>query len=139
MRTMMRIGSVSIFVRAILTLPRSRYNMSMREFFTKKRNIGFLLLAVVFLSILSWFIVSFPPDTFVRFILFYTFLFGLSITLCLYIFADLKQSLIVSGSIVMYFLLRSFNLRHPIYGILLFICCLSILRLFSHSTSSPKT
>ncbi|MFH0749990.1 MAG: hypothetical protein V1917_03720 [Candidatus Gottesmanbacteria bacterium] len=103
----------------------------MKRFFHKKRNIGFLLLAVVLLSIFSWFIVSFSPLAILQYVVFYLLLFGLSITLSMYIFADVRQSLILSVGVVIYLLLRSCNLRHPVYLFLLFVCCVSVLRLFS--------
>lgn len=109
----------------------------MKRFFHKQRNVGFLFLTVVFLSVFSWFVVTFPPEALFHHLVFYVLLLGLSLTLCLYVFAEIGQSLIISGGVIIYFLLRSFNLRHPLYLFLLFICCVSILRLFSHGSSSP--
>lgn len=111
-----------------------RYNIGMKRFWEKKRSVGYLLFTVVLLSLFSWFLVSFPPEALFHYVVFYVLLFGLCMTFGMYVFADALPSAVASVGVVIYFLLRSFNLRHPVYGILLVICCLSVLRLFSPSS-----
>ncbi len=103
----------------------------MHGFFARKRNIGFLFLTIALLSLFSWFVVSVPPDTIFSHISLYVIVFGISFFLFLFIFADIWVSSVYAGGIIIYLFLRFLHLRHPLYAVLLFICCIAVVRLIS--------
>jgi len=110
----------------------------MNRFFARKRNIGFLLLTVVLMTLFSWFVITFPPNTILNNVLFYIILFGISFSFLFFVFAKAKTALVYASGFVLYFLLRFLHLRHPIYGVLLFICCVAVLRLISPKEKQTK-
>gem|GEM_PF-1714110 len=110
----------------------------MNRFFTRKRNINFLILTVVLLSLFSWFVISIPPNTFLNHILFYSILFGITVSFFLFLFASYKTALVFAGGVVVSFLLRFLHLRHPLYAVLLFICCIAVLRLATKKERGTK-
>jgi len=91
-----------------------------------ERNILHLFLFFIFASTLGWFINSYPPELFWHFLGFY-FLLGFTLTfLFLFIFCNIRQAILVSTGIIIFFILRSFNLRNPFYSVLLILCLISI-------------
>ncbi|MFZ2025453.1 MAG: hypothetical protein WAV51_04165 [Microgenomates group bacterium] len=110
----------------------------MNRFLTRKRNINFLILTVVLLSLFSWFVISIPASSLLNHIFFYSILFGINFSFFMFLFAKYETAVVFSGGIVLYFILRFLHLRHPLYGILLFICCIAILRLTTKKERETK-
>jgi len=91
-----------------------------------QRNVLHLFLFLVFASTLGWFINSYPPEAIWQFGVFYLLL-GLTILfLSHFILCNLRRALLVSIGVVLFFILQSFNLRHPLYSALLILCLISI-------------
>ena len=91
-----------------------------------ERNIIHLILFFVFASALGWFINSYPPETIWQFGSFYLLLGFAVFFLFQFILNHLRRAVLVSFSIIILFILRSFNLRHPLYISLLFLLLISI-------------
>jgi len=91
-----------------------------------ERNILHLFLFLIFASTLGWFINSYPPELLWQFVGFYLLL-GLTILLLFqFLLRNFRRALLVSIGVVLFFILQSFNLRHPLYSALLALCLLSI-------------
>jgi hypothetical protein len=102
-----------------------KYNETMK-LHSPQKNILHLFLFLVFASTLGWFINSYPPETIWQFGVFYLLL-GLTILfLSHFILCNLRRALLVSIGVVLFFILQSFNLRHPLYSALLVLCIISI-------------
>ena len=106
----------------------------MHTFFTKKRTIGFLINFVIVTCLLAWFINIVMPDTILYQCVFYILLGTAVFFLCMYVFADKLIALIAGLGTVFYFFLRFLHLRHPIYLLLVCLCCYSIY----HVTATKK-
>ena len=102
-----------------------KYNIDM-QLHTPQRNFIHLFLFLVFASTLGWFINSYPPELLWQFIAFYLLLGCTLVFLFQFIFCNLRRSLLISIGAVLFFILRSFSLRHPLYSVLLFLCLISI-------------
>lgn len=97
-----------------------------------QRNITHLLLFLIFMSVLGWFINSFPPETLWQFAAFYL-LFGCALFfLFQFILVNARRAFLFSFSILVFLFLRALNLRHPLYLVLLVICQISIEYSLSH-------
>jgi len=105
----------------------------MHQFLSHQRNFSHLLISIVLLSAFSWFITTIGPDSIWQYVVFYGLLAGTLFFFLLFLFANLRFAIIVAGSFCVYFLLRSFNLLHPIYGILLLFCAISLVRLWKQT------
>ena len=68
---------------------------------------------------LAWFINSVSPDILWMQAIFYAILGIITFCLSMFIFASKKEAVLISLGTIVYFLLRSLNLRHPLYLILL--------------------
>jgi hypothetical protein len=91
-----------------------------------KRNILHLFLFLVFASALGWFINSYPPEAVWQFGTFYLLL-GLAVFfLFQFIFHHVRRAVLGSVGLVTILILRSLNLRHPAYLLLLFACLVSV-------------
>jgi len=110
----------------------------MNRFLTQKRNVGFLLLTFVLMSLFSWFVITVSPDTILNQIFFYIILFGIFFSLFHFLFANSKTAVICSGGVGIYFFLRFLHLRHPIYGIILLLCCMAALRFAKQKKRETK-
>ena len=102
-----------------------KYNIDM-QLYSPERNILHLFLFFIFASTLGWFVNSYPPELFWHFLGFYLLLEFTMTSLFLFIFCNIRQALLVSTGIIIFSILRSFNLRHPFYGALLILCLISI-------------
>lgn len=103
-----------------------------------RRNAGFLLLAVVFLSLFSWFAITFPPVGFFHFLFFFLLVFGFCFTLLLYLFARIMPAVVFSCAVIVYLLLRLLHLTHPIYGIFLLIVSFAVLKTLPKKSTQKK-
>jgi len=98
----------------------------MKRFFHKERNINYLIFSIVALCGLAWFINVVTPDILWMQSIFYVALGIITFCLSMFIFASNKEALLISIGTIIYFLLRSLNLRHPLYLILLIAVLASI-------------
>jgi len=98
----------------------------MKRFFHKERNINYLIFAIVALCGLAWFVNCISPDVLWLQAIFYVILGIITFCLSMFIFASNKEALLISIGTIIYFLLRSLNLRHPLYLILLIALLISI-------------
>jgi len=102
-----------------------KYNESM-QLYHPERNFLHLFLFLIFASMLGWFINSFPPELLWHFAGFYCLL-GLTIFFFTqFVLCNIRRSMLISLCVVILFLLRAFNLRHPLYIALLVACLFSI-------------
>ena len=91
-----------------------------------ERNILHLFLFLVYASALGWFINSYPPEMFWQFIGFFL-LFGLAaFFLFLFILVQTRRAALVSIGLTTLLILRSLQLRHPLYPVLLLLCLISV-------------
>jgi len=98
----------------------------MKRFWHKERNINYLIGSIVGLCGLAWFVNGVSPESIVMQVAFYAILSIVTFSLGIYIFTSIKEAFLVSiGSVICLFL-RSLNLRHPIYVILLVAVLCSI-------------
>lgn len=93
--------------------------MTMKRFWHKQRNINYLIFSIVGLCGLAWLINSFPPDTIRMQCIFYAVLGMIMFCISMFIFASKKEATLISIGSIVYFLLLSLNLRHPLYLLLL--------------------
>ena len=93
---------------------------------TPQRNFLHLFLFLVFASTLGWFINSYPPETLWQFGGFYLLLGFAVFFFFQFILNHLRRAALVSIGFIVLLILRSFNLRHPLYTILLLACLVSI-------------
>jgi FtsH-binding integral membrane protein len=100
--------------------------MNMKRFWHKDRNINYLIFTIVGLCGIAWFMNGVSPEAPWGQLFFYVFLGIISFCLGMYILASKKEALLVAIGAIVYFLLRSLNLRHPIYLILLIAVLYSI-------------
>jgi len=92
----------------------------------QERNFLHLFLFLVFASTLGWYINSYPPELLWQFGVFYL-LFGIAIlSLTHFILCNIRRSILITTGIILFLILRSFNLRHPLYVFLLLACLVSV-------------
>lgn len=100
--------------------------MELRRQKGKEYHIGYLLTTVICVSIIGWFINTFPPLSFL-YISVFLLLLGVSVFSFAYFFLQNKRrASLIAFSVVLLCILRMLNLRHPLYLILLFASVLSI-------------
>ena len=68
----------------------------------------------------------FPPDRIISIIVFFTLVWVTSALFSLYFSGNTRRAVLVASGTAMYLLLRSFGLRHPLYGVLLIACIVAI-------------
>ena len=83
------------------------------------KNPLYLFLGCTGVFILAAYVNIFPPDQLVYVGTFFILLLLTLTLLILYVGRDIRRSIVISGGIVLYLLLRYFGLRHPLYLILL--------------------
>jgi hypothetical protein len=91
-----------------------------------ERNILYLFLFLVFASTLGWFINSYPPEIVWHFVGFYVLLGLSAFFLFHFILCHIRRAVLLSIGLVTIFILRSLNLRHPAYLLLLFAFLVSV-------------
>jgi len=102
-----------------------KYNEDM-QFHSHERNILHLFLFLIFTSALGWFINSYPPQVLWQYLVFYLFIGLGTLFLFLFIFPHTRRAVLGSVGVITILILRSFNLRHPLYLFLLIACLISI-------------
>jgi len=98
----------------------------MKRFLHKERNINYLIFTIIGLCGLAWFVNSVSPDLFWLQCIFYVALGIITFCVSMFVFASTKEARLISIGTIVYFLLRSLNLRHPLYLILLIAVLYSI-------------
>lgn len=98
----------------------------MKRFWHKERNINYLIFSIVGSSGLAWFINAVSPDIVWMQCAFYVILGIIMFCIGMFIFASKKESFLLSVGSIVYFFLRSLNLRHPIYLVLLIAVLVSV-------------
>src|SRR3989304_8887565 len=92
----------------------------------KPRNVWWLIVGVPGLSALGWLINSYPPTSHVILISFFVFLFISVFYTLLYLLNNVRRATLGALGLVLLLLLRYFQLRHPLYLILLVACLTSL-------------
>lgn len=92
----------------------------------KPRNIILIIIALTGASAIAWLTRSYPPEQLLPLVAFYV-LFALTI-FCLtqFILQHVRRSFLIALGVTTYLILRSFNLRHPLYLVLLIALIISI-------------
>lgn len=90
------------------------------------RNPWWLVYSILGISILGWLTNAFAPDQRLIFILFFFIIFFTCLSLCLYLFNNVRRSVLLSLGIIAFLLLRFLQLRHPLYLVLLLASLISL-------------
>ncbi len=94
------------------------------------RNPWWLVLGVSGISLIAWFVNTYPPDSMLRIATFFLLFFLATLLNSLFLFNNVRRGLLVSFGLSIFFLLRMLNLREPLYPILLIITLISLEVLF---------
>ncbi|MBI3577547.1 hypothetical protein HY086_05920 [Candidatus Gottesmanbacteria bacterium] len=93
---------------------------------SKPRNPWWLVLGISGISLLAWFVNTYPPDSLVRMAVFFILFFLTSFSIAHFILNNVRRSVLLSFGLIVYLLLRLLNLREPLYPLLLFITLISL-------------
>ncbi len=98
----------------------------------KERNPWWLIFGISGISILAWFVNTYPPDTIAQIatalLLFFTMISSLSY----FLLNNVRRALLLSLGLSVFILLRILQLREPIYPVLLLTSVLSLELLFGN-------
>lgn len=103
--------------------------MTMKRFWHRERNINYLIFSIIGLCGLAWFITGVSPDILWMQGIFYAALGIIMFCLGMFVFASKKEAFLISIGSIVYFILRSLNLRHPLY-LLLLVAVLSSINVY---------
>ena len=101
----------------------------------KSKNPLHLFFAVSALILLSAFVNVMPPSSYVSIGIFFFLLAAATMLFSLYIGGSVRRSLVVAGSVVLYFLLRMLGLKHPLYFLLMIACVIALEYLWKDTTA----
>jgi hypothetical protein len=90
------------------------------------RNIWWLFMGFSAISVLGWYANMFSPDAPSLFVWLYLLIFLTIFFFSLFIFNNVRRAMLTASGIVIFLLLRYFNLREILYPILLVACIVSI-------------
>lgn len=95
-----------------------------------KRNILWLILGMCGLSILGWFVNTFPPENVLLLILFFVIIAATSFFFSLFLFKIVRRAVLVTAGVIVWLTLRFLGLRNLWYPLLLIPCLISLEILF---------
>jgi len=95
-----------------------------------KRNILWLIFGICGLSVLGWFINTFPPDNILLLILFFVIIAATTFFSSLFLFKIVRRAVLVTLGVVVWLTLRLLGLRELWYPLLLIPCLVSLEILF---------
>lgn len=95
----------------------------------RPRSVWWLVLGITSFSVFAWFINSFEPISASKLVIFFVLICISSFWTLLYLLNNVRRSVLLSLGVTTYLLLRFFNLRESLYGILLlaFLASLELL------------
>ena len=97
----------------------------------RPRSVWWLVLGITSFSVFAWFVNSFEPISASKLALFFILICVSSFWTLLYLFNNVRRSVLLSLGATTYLLLRYLNLREPLYLILLLACLTSLELLLS--------
>ncbi len=92
----------------------------------KPRNPWLLIVGISGVSLIAWFVNTYPPDSIVRITIFFFLFFLVSLPISLFFLNNVRRAILLSLGLTVVFLLRILGLRETIYFLLLFISLFSI-------------
>lgn len=92
----------------------------------RSRNILWLFVAIVFVSLLAWFTNSFSPQTNTVIIIFFLILAGGVFSLFMYLLKNTRRSFFITVAFLVFLLLRYLHLREYLYILLLVATIISL-------------
>ena len=96
----------------------------------QKRNAWWLIVGISGLSILGWFINTFPPDSFETISLFFLIIAATTFFSFLFVFKIVRRATLVTLGVMVWLLLRLVGLRDWYYPVLLIPVLVSLEILF---------
>ena len=90
------------------------------------RSIWWLVLGITSFSVFAWFINSYEPNSWKLFVIFFVLISVSSCWTLLYCLNNVRRAILLSLGLTTYLILRSLNLREPLYLILLLACLTSL-------------
>jgi len=90
----------------------------------------YLIIGISFLSVLSWFVNTFPPENIPFLILFFVIVGTTTFFFSLFVFKIVRRALLVTLGVVIWLLLRLLGLRDFYYPLLLIPILISLEILF---------
>jgi len=97
----------------------------------RPRSIWWLVLGLTSFSGFAWFVNSYEPNSWQLFTIFFLLVFVASFWTFLYLFNNVRRSVLLSLGVTTYLLLRLANLREPLYLVLLLASLTSLELLLS--------
>jgi hypothetical protein len=91
-----------------------------------KRNILWLILGICGLSVLGWFVNTFPPENILLLVLFFAIIAATAFFSSLFLFKIVRRAVLVTVGVVVWLLLRLLGLRELWYPLLLLPCLISL-------------
>lgn len=95
-----------------------------------KRNILWVIFGICGLSVLGWFVNTFPPENILLLILFFVIIAGTTFFSSLFLLKIVRRAMLVTLGVVIWLILRLLGLREPWYPLLLIPCLISLEMLF---------
>lgn len=95
-----------------------------------KRNILWLILGICGLSVLGWFVNTFPPENILQLLLFFVIIAATTFFSSLFMLKIVRRAVLVTLGVVVWLALRLLGLREIWYPILLIPCLISLEILF---------
>jgi hypothetical protein len=89
-----------------------------------------LVVGITGLSLLGWFVNTYPPDSFIRILIFFAILGGTTFCISFFFLKIVRRATIITVGVIVWLLLRYLGLRDWYYPLLLLPILISLEMLF---------